>query len=291
MSLRRSGGNVKVQIDGVLVVDKPDGITSMDVVRMVKRRYRVKKAGHLGTLDPFATGVLPVILNGATKLVPFLEEESKEYEATLKLGEETNTDDPTGEIHLRRPYDRVTPAIVECAFESFVGVIEQIPPMFSAVKVQGKPLYQLARKGLEVERKKRTVKIFNLQIDSVSLPWVHFRLSCSKGTSIRTLARDIGRKIGCGSHLIRLRRLRNGPFTLEQAVSWATLTTCSDLRALQPWLIDMKGALDHLPKVTGDEGLVNKIRFGREMTVRDLPSQALPIFGERERIRAMSAHY
>jgi len=281
---------VKGQIDGVLVVDKPDGITSMDVVRMVKRRYRVKKAGHLGTLDPFATGVLPVILNGATKLVPFLEEESKEYEATLKLGEETNTDDPTGEIQLRRPYDRVTPAIVECAFESFVGVIEQIPPMFSAVKVQGKPLYQLARKGLEVERKKRTVKIFNLQVESVSLPWVHFRLSCSKGTYIRTLARDIGRKIGCGSHLIRLRRLRNGPFTLEQAVSWATLTTCSDLRALQPWLIDMKGALDHLPKVTGDEGLVNKIRFGREMTVRDLPSQALPIFGEREWIRVMSPH-
>ena len=281
---------MKVQIDGVLVVDKPDGITSMDVVRMVKRRFMVKKAGHLGTLDPFATGVLPVILNEATKLVPFLEEESKEYEATLKLGEETSTDDPTGEIQLRRPYDRVTPAIVECAFESFVGVIEQIPPMFSAVKVQGKPLYQLARKGLEVERKKRTVKIFSLQIESISLPLVHFRVSCSKGTYIRTLARDIGRKIGCGSHLIRLRRLRNGPFTLERAVSWETLTTCSGPRALQPWLIDMKGALDHLPEVMGDEGLVNKIRFGREMTVRDLPSQALSIFSEKEWIKVTSPH-
>ena len=281
---------MKVQIDGVLVVDKPDGITSMDVVRVVKRRFMVKKAGHLGTLDPFATGVLPVILNEATKLVPFLEEETKEYEATLKLGEETSTDDPTGEVHFRSPYDTVTPAAVECAFESFVGIIEQIPPMFSAVKVHGKPLYRLARKGLEVERKKRTVNIFNLQIESMSLPEVHFRVSCSKGTYIRTLARDIGRKIGCGSHLLHLRRLRNGPFTLEQAVSWETLTTCSSPRALQPWLIDMKGALGHLPELMGDENLVNKIRFGREMTVRDLLSQALPIFGEKEWIKVTSPH-
>jgi tRNA pseudouridine55 synthase len=188
---------------------------------------------------------------------------------------------------LRRPYDRITPAIVERAFESFVGVIEQML-MFSAIKVQ-ESLYRLARKD---SRSNEEENGENLQSsDRVHFSsLVHFRLSCSKGTYIRTLARDIGRKIGCGSHLICLRRLRNGPFTLEQAVSWATLTTCSDLRALQPWLIDMKGALDHLPKVTGDEGLVNKIRLGREMTVRDLPSQALPIFGEREWIRVMSPH-
>ena len=276
------------QIDGVLVVDKPDGITSMDVVRTVKRRFTVKKAGHLGTLDPFATGVLPVILNEATKLVPFLEEESKEYEATLKLGEETSTDDPTGEILLRGSWDHVTSEMIECAFKPFVGFIEQVPPMFSAVKVQGKPLYRLARKGIEVERKKRTVRIFDLQIESISLPLVHFKVSCSKGTYIRTLARDIGRKVGCGSHLIRLRRLRNGPFTLDRAVSWETLATCFGPRDLQPWLIDMRGALDHLPEVIGDEGLVKKIRFGREMTVRDLPSQALPIFSEREWIKVTS---
>jgi len=288
MSLRRNGENVKTQIDGVLVVDKPEGLTSMDVVRTVKRRFRVQKAGHLGTLDPFATGVLPVILNEATKLVPFLEGEPKEYEATLKLGEETSTDDPTGEILSRGAWNEVTSAMIECAFEPFVGAIEQMPSMFSAIKIQGKPLYRLARKGLEVERKKRTVEIFNLQIESISLPLVHFRVSCSKGTYIRTLARDIGRKIGSGSHLIRLRRLRNGPFTLERAVSWETLTTCSGPLALQPWLIDMKGALDHLPEVIGDEGLVNKIRFGRQMTVRDLPSQVLPIFGEREWIKVTS---
>ena len=276
------------QIDGVLVVDKPDGITSMDVVRTVKRRFTVKKAGHLGTLDPFATGVLPVILNEATKLVPFLEEESKEYEATLKLGEETSTDDPTGEILLRGSWDHVTSEMIECAFKPFVGFIEQVPPMFSAVKVQGKPLYRLARKGIEVERKKRTVRIFDLQIESISLPLVHFKVSCSKGTYIRTLARDIGRKVGCGSHLIRLRRLRNGPFTLDRAVSWETLATCFGPRDLQPWLIGMRGALDHLPEVIGDEGLVKKIRFGREMTVRDLPSHALPIFGEREWIKVTS---
>jgi tRNA pseudouridine55 synthase len=160
--------------------------------------------------------------------------------------------------------------------------------MFSAIKVQGKPLYRLARKGLDVERKKRTVRVFTLQIESISLPLVHFKVSCSKGTYIRTLARDIGRKIGCGSHLIHLRRLRNGPFTLERAVSWNTLTTCSGPRVLQPWLIDMRGALDHLPEVIGDEGLVNKIRFGRQMMVRDLSSQALSIFAEREWVKVTS---
>jgi tRNA pseudouridine55 synthase len=248
----------------------------------------VKKAGHLGTLDPFATGVLPVILNEATKLVPFLEEEPKEYEATLKLGEETSTDDLTGEILSRGAWNEVTATMIECAFEPFVGAIEQMPPMFSAIKVQGKPLYRLARKGLDVERKKRTVRVFTLQIESISLPLVHFKVSCSKGTYIRTLARDIGRKIGCGSHLIHLRRLRNGPFTLERAVSWNTLTTCSGPRVLQPWLIDMRGALDHLPEVIGDEGLVNKIRFGRQMMVRDLSSQALSIFAEREWVKVTS---
>lgn len=174
-------------IDGLFIVDKPEGVTSLDVVREVKRRLHVKKAGHVGTLDPFATGVLPVVINEGTKLVPFLEDEPKEYEATLKFGEETRTDDLTGEVVAIRPWEGLKGQAIEEAFQSFLGRIHQIPPMFSAVKVQGMPLYRLARNGIEVERKAREVNIFNMQIEGIDLPQVRFRVSCSKGTYIRTL--------------------------------------------------------------------------------------------------------
>ncbi|RPJ04320.1 MAG: tRNA pseudouridine(55) synthase TruB, partial [Deltaproteobacteria bacterium] len=158
-----------MRIDGLLIVDKPEGITSLDVVREIKRRFRVKKAGHIGTLDPFATGVLPIVMNEGTKLVPFLEEEPKEYEAALKLGEETKTDDPTGEVTCREPVEGITPEMIRAAFGAFTGRIFQTPPMFSAVKVGGRPLYRLARQGIEVERKEREVRIFDIQIEAMDL--------------------------------------------------------------------------------------------------------------------------
>ena len=136
-------------IDGLLVVDKPEGITSLDMVRRIKHRYGLKKAGHIGTLDPFATGVLPIVLNEGTKLVPFLVEGPKEYEVTLKLGEETTTDDCTGQVVSRRDWTDIQPEAVESLLRTFLGKIDQIPPMFSAVKMQGMPLYRLARKGIE----------------------------------------------------------------------------------------------------------------------------------------------
>ena len=265
-------------IDGLLIVDKPEGITSMGVVREVKRRCSIKKVGHIGTLDPFATGVLPVVLNEGTKVVPFLEEEPKEYEATLKFGEETTTDDCTGEVVSRRPWEGILPETIHGAFQAFSGRIQQIPPMFSAVKVQGQPLYRLARKGIEIERKERDVTIFELNISRILLPEVTFRVSCSKGTYIRTLARDLGKHIGCGAHLVRLRRVRSGPFSLDRSISWEKLQSLSGRDELGPWVITLKEALKKLPEVIGNERSVRKVRVGQEMVVRDLSSEGLPAF-------------
>lgn len=264
-----------MQIDGLLLVDKPERITSLGVVKEVKRQLGVKKAGHIGTLDPFATGVLPIAINEGTKLVPFLSEEPKDYEAVMKLGEETTTDDLTGKIVSEKPWEGVTPEKIHDVFQTFLGKIQQLPPMFSAIKVQGKPLYRLARKGIEIERKYKEVQIFSIQIDEMDLPQISFRVSCSKGTYIRTIGRDIGRKIGCGAHLLRLRRVRSGPFAIERAIPWDRLNELSKAENLRSWLIPLKEALPHLPELIGDARLAKKIRFGREMVVRDLSSQVL----------------
>ena len=277
-----------MRVDGLLIVDKPEGMTSLEVVKEVKRRFRVKKAGHMGTLDPFATGVLPVVMNEGTKLVPFLEEEPKEYEALMKLGEETTTDDLTGEVTVSRAWEHVTPELIQRVSQNFLGRIQQIPPMFSALKIHGRPLYRLARKGIEVERKEREVKIFNIRVEEIRLPLVRFRVSCSKGTYIRTLGKDIGKKVGCGAHLLSLRRIRSGPFTLEKAIPWGKLKDFTEAEDLQPWFISLREALSGLPEVVGDEHLVRKLRFGKEMVVRDLSSHPLPPFEKGQWLRMTS---
>jgi len=279
---------MKIQVDGLLIVDKPEGMTSLDVVKEIKRRFHVKKAGHIGTLDPFATGVLPIVINEGTKLVPFLEEEPKEYEAVMKLGEETTTDDFTGKVTLRGSWDDVTPELIHRVFQNFLGRIQQIPPMFSALKLNGIPLYRLARKGIEVERKEREVEIFKLQIEEMNLPKVRFKVSCSKGTYIRTLGKDIGKKIGCGAHLLSLKRIRSGLFTLEGAIPWERLKNLSSAEELSPWMISLKEALPRLPEVIGDERLVKKIRFGKKMVVRDLSSYTLPAFEKGQWLKMTS---
>ncbi len=279
---------MKRGIDGLLIVDKPEGVTSLDVVRRIKHRFGLKKAGHIGTLDPFATGVLPIVINEGTKLVPFLEEGPKEYEVTLKLGEETSTDDCTGQVILKREWLDVRPEKVETLLRTFCGRICQIPPMFSAVKMQGIPLYRLARKGIEVERKEREVEIYKIQMEDMELPLVRFRVSCSKGTYIRTLGRDLGRRVGCGAHLLQLRRIRSGPFTLDRAISWERVKNLTVPGALYPWLISLKAALPSLPEVIGDEQLVRKVRFGREMMVQDLSARDLPAFKKGEWLKMSS---
>ncbi len=275
-------------MDGILIVDKPEGITSLDVAREMKRRFGVKKAGHIGTLDPFATGVLPIVINEGTKLVPFLGEGPKEYEVTLKLGEETDTDDWTGKVVVRKLWEGVQPEKIEAFVQTFLGKIRQTPPMFSAVKIDGRPLYRLARKGIEVERKEREVEIHEIQMKEIDLPLVRFKVSCSKGTYVRTLGRDIGRRIGCGAHLLRLRRTRSGPFTLGQAITWEGLKEFSNPGLLSPWLISLRRALYSLPEVVGDEHLVRKVRLGREMVVQDFSRRNLPAFEKGEWLKMSS---
>jgi len=230
-----------------------------------------------------------VVMNEGTKVVPFLEEEPKEYEAILKLGEETTTDDWTGEVISRQPWEGTLPETVHEAFRAFLGKIHQIPPMFSAIKVQGQPLYRLARKGIEIERKEREVTIFDLHVNTILLPDVVFRVSCSKGTYIRTLAKDLGKKIGCGAHLLRLRRVRSGPFTLDRSISWETLQTLSESDDLGSWVITLKEALKRLPEVIGNDRLVRKVRVGQEMVVRDLSSRDLPAFEKGVCLRMTSS--
>ncbi len=277
-----------MRIDGLLVVDKPGGMTSLDVVREIKARFSIKKAGHIGTLDPFATGVLPVVINEATKLVPFLQDDPKDYEAVMKIGEETTTDDLTGEIVRKEPCENLSPEIILTIFKSFTGRIQQTPPMFSAVKVKGRPLYRMARKGIEIQREEREVQIFDLLVQKIDLPMVHFRVSCSKGTYIRALARDIGKRIGCGAHLVSLRRVRSGPFTLEQAIPLAKVKTLLGAEALHSCLIPLREILFDLPEVVGDERLIRKVRYGKEMIVRDLDPQTLPPFEEGQWLKMSS---
>jgi tRNA pseudouridine55 synthase len=278
-----------MRVDGFLIVDKPEGITSLDVVREVKRRLGVRKAGHIGTLDPFATGVLPIALNEGTKLIPFLNEEPKRYEGILMLGEETTTDDCTGDVISKYPWGGVCREALEIAFQSFCGRIQQVPPMFSAVKVDGKPLYRLARKGIEVERKEREIHVFEIQIDAMDLPRVRFRVSCSKGTYVRTLAKDIGRKVGCGAHLIQLRRVQSGLFSIGKAMGWEELKGLSvNSASLRSRLIPLEDALPGLPEVIGDQRLVQKVRLGQGALVRDLSPQSLSTFDRGKWVKITS---
>lgn len=206
-------------MNGLLIIDKPAGLTSHDVVRALRRSLRMRRIGHAGTLDPLATGVLPVAVGESTRLVQFLMEKDKTYRATLELGTMTDTQDVEGKVLERRPLNGLDWERIETVAGRFVGEIEQIPPMYSAVKKDGVPLHRLARRGIEVERQTRPVRIFRLEILAVELPRVILEVDCSKGTYVRTLCHDLGLALGCGAHLTALRRLRSGSFTLERCLS------------------------------------------------------------------------
>lgn len=204
-------------LSGLLLIDKPAGPSSFEAVRRVKKALKARKAGHGGTLDPFATGLLLLCLGEATKLVPFLMPEPKTYRAVVKLGEETDTLDPTGEVTARSDALPETAQIYEAAAR-FRGEIEQVPPMYSALRHHGERLYRLARRGETVAVKPRKVTIYELTVQEVALPSLTLEVTCSQGTYIRTLAADLGRALGCGAHLQALRRLAVGPFRVEEAL-------------------------------------------------------------------------
>jgi tRNA pseudouridine55 synthase len=202
---------------GFLLVDKPQGWTSHDVVDAARRWFGTQRVGHLGTLDPLATGVLPLAIRAATKLVPYLVEEGKSYVGCIQLGVETDTLDADGEVLHRYAGAFPDEAVVRKNLAEFVGEIEQIPPMFSAVKQSGVPLHRLAREGKEVERAPKKVRIDCIDLLKYESPLIEVRVDCSPGTYVRTLADDLGRRLGCGAHLRNLRRTRSGPFELSGA--------------------------------------------------------------------------
>ena len=224
-------------LDGVLLLDKPVGLSSNHALQRAKRTLDAQKAGHTGTLDPFATGLLICCLGRATKICGAMLNADKTYHATLAFGQETDSGDLTGNIVTQAPegFDGVTEAALREALLGFQGEIQQIPPMYSALKRDGKPLYEYARAGIELEREPRTVTIYSIELLSFTPMQADISVSCSKGTYIRTLAQDIGRVLGCGAHLSALRRTQAGPFSLDGAVTLEALQAQSEPeRALLP---------------------------------------------------------
>lgn len=207
------------EIEGLLLVDKPGGITSHDVVHRVRRKLHIRRVGHAGTLDPMATGLLVILVGRATKASQYLMGADKVYEGTVRLGVTTNSQDADGEVLATAPVPEFAPGRIEEAVGSFLGDQYQTPPMFSAIKVGGVPLYKLARKGEEIEREPRFIRISKLEILGFEPPELRFRMHCTKGTYVRTFAHDLGQRLGCGGHLNALRRVASGVLSVEQAIA------------------------------------------------------------------------
>ena len=231
-------------MNGVLNVFKPSGITSFDVVRIVKKVANTKKVGHTGTLDPLASGVLPICIGNGTKIVDFIMNESKIYKSTLKLGIITDTYDKEGKILKEEAVNLSEDSIREC-IKSFVGSIDQVPPMYSALKVNGKRLYELARKGIEVERNSRKIDIYSIDILKIEIPYVTFTVHCSKGTYIRSLCYDIGERLGVGASMWELERIKTGIFNIEDSIHINDLNN----ENIESYLISIDKALDKYDKV------------------------------------------
>ncbi len=219
--------------DGILVIDKPSGVTSHDIVDVIRKKLKIKKVGHSGTLDPVATGVLVLLVGRATKLFSKFVHFDKEYEATLRLGVVTSTGDSQGTVVCEKEISHIKEEDVRAAFSQFIGERQQVPPMVSAIKHQGKRLYELARRGIEVDRKARTIKIYDLKITAMNLPEVDFYVKCSKGTYIRRLGEEIGEELGVGGTISRIRRISLGPFHIGEAVKIEEANE-SHLRDWQP---------------------------------------------------------
>ncbi|CAN0620286.1 tRNA pseudouridine(55) synthase [Burkholderia multivorans] len=268
-------------LDGVLLLDKPVGLSSNDALIRAKRLLLAKKAGHTGTLDPLASGLLPLCFGEATKFSQDLLEADKTYEATMRLGVRTATGDAEGDAIDTRPVtcDR---AAVEAALARFIGEIVQIPPMYSALKRDGKPLYEYARAGQTVEREGRNVTIHALDLLACDLPDVTFRVTCSKGTYVRTLAEDIGEALGCGAHLTMLRRTGVGALTLDHAVTLDALSD-ADEAARDAWLQPVDALLSTFPMVRLDDERAKRFLHGQRLRLSEL-GQIDAHEGERVRV-------
>ena len=252
-------------MDGILNVNKPAGITSFDVVAKIRRLTGTKKVGHAGTLDPMASGVLPVCAGKATKIIEFLMEKDKSYRVGLVLGRATDTQDATGTTVYEKPVT-ASDEEIERVIGGFVGEREQTPPMYSAVRVNGKRLYELARRGIEIERKPRNVTFYDIALLGIERRGhevgVIMDVDCSKGTYMRTLCHDIGEKLGCGGHMSSLVRTRSGPFSIENSYTIDCLAALKENNRLESAFMDMDKALAHLPEVHVSHGEAIRLKNG-----------------------------
>jgi tRNA pseudouridine55 synthase len=255
---------MKPSLHGIIILNKPAGPSSFGMVKIARRLLQVEKIGYLGTLDPFAEGVLPLCLQEATKLTPFLLDQPKTYRATVFLGVQTDTQDSTGTI-LSHSSELPPPEAVGPALATFLGEQWQTPPLFSALHFQGRRLYHWARQGISVDVTPRQITIMDLALESLALPELTFRVTCSKGTYIRTLAADLGRLLGCGAHLKALTRLQVGPFSLDQAVSLPSDPQQRDAAAMLAHLVPVADCLPHLPAVSVDPAGAVQVRQGKAL--------------------------
>jgi len=261
---------VERPLEGILLVDKCSGETSFDVVRKVRRVSGIRKVGHAGTLDPFSTGLLVVMLGRGTKLSPFLMGGRKRYLATIRLGIETDTYDPEGRVVSEGPVADMTPAFLQEVLREFEGEIEQVPPAYSAVRVDGVRAYKLARKGIEVRLKRRKVTIHGIRLLSLCLPDLKVDVRCSSGTYLRSLAHDLGRRLGTGAYLVELRRIESGPYRVEDAVDSSLLEGAEGRRRVEESRLSLEEALPDMRKILIDDALARKIRNGYQPSRTDL---------------------
>lgn len=274
---------------GILLIDKPEGPSSARVVAQVKRILGARKVGHLGTLDPFASGLLPLGINEGTKIAqPFLDAD-KRYTGMMVLGAETDTQDRTGTLLRRAPVPKLDEADLLALCSGFKGCLEQVPPMFSALKRDGVRLYELARKGEVVPRAARTVSVRSLELWQAGREEIGFALTCSKGTYVRTLVADMGAHLGCGAYLSRLRRIGCGPFEVSSAV------TPEQLEEYAPGaipIISTSAALAHLPAVVFEELRVQHVRAGRQEVLAEMPephaAETIRIVDRRDNLVALA---
>lgn len=255
-------------MDGILNINKPRGITSFDVVARVRRLTGEKRVGHAGTLDPEATGVLPVCLGKGTRIVEFLVDTTKAYRAQIKLGVATDTGDASGQITRQEDPSKISRILLESELTSFCGTIEQIPPMFSAVKYQGRRLYRLARAGIEIERKSRPVIVYSLKLTDWQPPVATIEVVCGKGTYIRSLAQDLGEALGCGATLNNLSRLRCGIFDIKNAVSLDRLEAACRHGYWQNLTYPVDTVLIDWDAIIVDDEASQLIRNGRPVVLR-----------------------
>ena len=257
--------DMKNAISGVLVVDKPVGLTSHDVVQVIRKGTNIRRAGHTGTLDPRASGVLVILIGPAVRLSEYVSASDKRYQAVLRLGASTDTYDADGQVTRSRPVENITEEQFESELQKFVGEIEQVPPPYSAVKVKGRKAYEMAREGEEVDLAPRKIKVYSLELLEWAPPEAVIDVYCSSGTYVRSLAHDLGEALGCGAHLVGLRRTKSGRFTLRDAVPLRKLKDAFDDGSWYQFLIPAAEALSDWPSIELSEEQVDALRHGHRI--------------------------